>query len=84
MTTEIIGYIAAFLTTISFVPQTIRVVMTKRTEDISRNMYIILILGIILWLVYGIIKKEFPIIFANIFTFIFASTILFYKLKEGN
>jgi MtN3 and saliva related transmembrane protein len=80
--TEIIGYLAALLTTLSFLPQALRVIQTKRTRDISRNMYILLCLGILLWLLYGIIKKDFPIIFANLITFLFSITILFYKLNE--
>ena len=77
-----IGYIAAILTTISFVPQAIRVVTTKKTQDISRNTYILLNIGIIFWLIYGFIKIDIPITLANIITLIFSITILIYKLKE--
>ncbi len=79
---SIIGYVAASLTTFSFLPQLIRVVMTRRTEDISRNMYILLNIGICLWLTYGILKKDFPIIASNIITLIFSLTILIFKLRE--
>lgn len=79
---NLIGYIAAFLTTVSFLPQVLRVVMTKQTRDISRNMYIMFFLGVLLWFVYGILKSDFPIILANIVTIFFVSIILFYKLKE--
>lgn len=79
---NLIGYIAAFLTTVSFLPQVLRVVMTKQTRDISRNMYIMFFIGVLLWLVYGILKSDFPIILANIVTIFFVSIILFYKLKE--
>ncbi|XDD55704.1 SemiSWEET transporter [Leptospira sp. WS4.C2] len=79
---NLIGYIAAFLTTVSFLPQVLRVVMTKQTRDISRNMYIMFFLGVLLWFVYGVLKSDFPIILANIVTIFFVSIILFYKLKE--
>ncbi|MBP7284574.1 MAG: SemiSWEET family sugar transporter [Leptospiraceae bacterium] len=79
---SLIGYMAACLTTISFLPQVIRVVLTKRTEDISRNMYILLNLGVCLWLSYGIMKSDLPIILANGITLIFSFTILVFKLRE--
>ncbi|PJZ45731.1 SemiSWEET transporter [Leptospira brenneri] len=78
---NLVGYIAAFLTTVSFLPQVLRVVMTKQTRDISRNMYIMFFAGVLLWLVYGILKSDFPIILANTVTIFFVSIILFYKLK---
>ncbi|TGK48201.1 SemiSWEET transporter [Leptospira bouyouniensis] len=80
---NVIGYVAAFLTTVSFLPQVLRVVMTKQTRDISRNMYIMFFLGVVLWFVYGILKSDFPIILANIVTLFFVTIILYYKLTEG-
>ncbi|HMV43725.1 MAG TPA: SemiSWEET transporter [Leptospiraceae bacterium] len=77
---SIIGYIAASLTTISFLPQMIRVVMTKKTEDISRNMYILLNIGVSFWLFYGFLKTDYPIIIANTITLVFSLTILIYKI----
>lgn len=79
---NLIGYIAAFLTTVSFLPQVLRVVMTKQTRDISRNMYIMFFLGVLLWFIYGILKSDFPIILANVVTIFFVSIILYYKLRE--
>jgi len=79
---QFLGYAAATLTTISFVPQVIQVIKTKDTKSISLPMYIIFILGLSLWLVYGIMLKELPIILANLFTICFASVILIYKLRE--
>ena len=78
-----IGYLAAFLTTFAFLPQAIRVITYKKTEDISRNMYIMLVLGIILWLTYGILKNDLPIILANAVTLAFSCIILYYKLTEN-
>ncbi|PJZ68191.1 hypothetical protein CH373_15940 [Leptospira perolatii] len=77
-----IGYLASILTTISFVPQVVKVVLDGKTRDISRNMYVVLTTGVGLWLVYGILKSDLPIILANAFTLILTSIILFYKLRE--
>ena len=78
---NIIGYWAAGLTTISFLPQVVQAWKHKKTGDISLSMYIIFIIGISLWLIYGIIKNDMPIILANIVTLILASVVLILKLK---
>lgn len=79
---DIIGYIAATLTTFSFLPQVIKIVKTKQTQDISLFMYIIFNIGVFLWLTYGILAVLWPVIIANIITSMFAMTILIYKIKE--
>ena len=79
---DIIGYIAAILTTSAFIPQAIKVIQTKNTEGISLWMYIIFTLGVAFWLIYGLIKNELPIIVANAITLVFASIILLYKIKK--
>ncbi|WP_017852883.1 SemiSWEET transporter [Leptospira interrogans serovar Szwajizak] len=79
-----LGYIASLLTTISFLPQLIRILMGGSTKDISRNMYIVLVTGVFLWFIYGCLKQDFPIILANAFTFLFATTILYFKLKSDS
>jgi MtN3 and saliva related transmembrane protein len=75
-----VGYCAAFMTTVGFVPQFIKAFKTKQTKDISLWMYIILITGIILWLVYGIFKTDWPIIIANSVTLLLVIPILILKL----
>jgi MtN3 and saliva related transmembrane protein len=77
-----IGYLAAILTTVSFLPQVLRVVVTKKTRDISRNMYIVLSIGVFLWLVYGFMKSDLPIILANLLTLLFTLTILVFKITS--
>jgi MtN3 and saliva related transmembrane protein len=81
-TSEIMGYIAATLTTSAFIPQAIKVIQTKETEGISLWMYIIFTTGVLFWLIYGLIQNIYPIIIANAITLIFASIILLFKLKE--
>lgn len=79
--TEVIGMIAAFLTTIAFLPQAIKVIRTKNTQDLSLSMYSILFAGLLLWLIYGIQIDSLPIMIANGITLILSSIILILKMK---
>lgn len=76
----ILGLFAGTLTTISFVPQVIKVVKSKSTGDISLLMFVAFTLGVFCWLVYGFMIDDLPVIIANFITLILASTILVYKL----
>ena len=67
-TTEIIGLIAALLSTCAFLPQTIKTIKSKNTRDLSLPMYILLVSGVCLWLVYGILRGSIAIIIANAVT----------------
>lgn len=77
------GSIAATLTTCSFIPQVWRVWKTRHTEDISLLMYTLFTTGVALWLVYGILLAEWPIIIANGITLLLAGTVLLLKLRFG-
>jgi len=79
---EHIGFLAAFLTTVSFLPQVIQVVKTKETKGISLSMYVIFVLGVASWLGYGISVSDRPMIIANSITLALASLILAYKVKS--
>jgi MtN3 and saliva related transmembrane protein len=79
---QIIGYTAATLTTISFIPQVIHIIRTKNTESISLSMYILFCIGVSLWLIYGLLQNSYPIVIANTITLFFALIILSYKLKN--
>jgi len=79
----IYGYLAAFCTTVSFIPQIFKIIKEKEAKDISTGMYLIFTFGILMWLVYGILLNELPIIIANSFTLAFACTILILKYKFG-
>ncbi|KZB64623.1 hypothetical protein AUP42_00610 [Thalassospira lucentensis] len=79
----VLGLLAGSLTTIAFLPQVIRTWRTRSTADISLVMFLILCTGIALWLVYGLIRGDWPVIIANGFTLVLASTILFFKLRHG-
>jgi MtN3 and saliva related transmembrane protein len=76
-----LGFIAATLTTIAFLPQAIRIIRTRHTRDISLAMYVTFTSGIFFWLVYGLLTADLPIIAANTITFIFSFTILMLKIK---
>jgi MtN3 and saliva related transmembrane protein len=78
---EVLGFLAAILTTISFLPQVIKIYKSKETKSISFAMYVVLSLGILMWLVYGIHLKSMPMIIANTITLILTIYILFMKIK---
>lgn len=77
---DILGYIAAIFTTCSFVPQALKVIKTKNTNGISLIMYIMFVVGVSLWLVYGVLAKQYSVALANGITLIFSSLILYYKV----
>ena len=76
----IIGMIAGACTTVSFVPQIIKIFRTKHVRDISLMMYVVLTTGIFLWLVYGLLIEEFPIILANGVAFVLCLSVIIMKL----
>lgn len=78
---EIIGTIAAILTTISFVPQVAKIWKQKSAENVSLSMYLVLFSGLILWLTYGFLIDSFSIKFANSITLVLVSIIIYFKLK---
>jgi MtN3 and saliva related transmembrane protein len=78
-----VGYLAAGLTTSSFVPQVVRVVRTQDTRAISVLAYAAFCLGVAGWLVYGIALGSPPIIIANGITLVLASIVLAYKIRLG-
>ncbi len=78
---NLIGLLAAFGTTISFLPQAIKTIRSKDTSAISLPMYILFTAGTVLWLIYGILFKSPPVMIGNFVTLVFASIILGFKLK---
>ena len=83
MSMEWIGYLAATLTTVAFVPQAIKTIRTRDTSGISLGMYVVFTLGIACWFGYGIVLHSGPMIVANIITFGLSATILALKLRHG-
>ena len=76
----IVGFMAAALTTLSFLPQAIKTIKSKQTKDLSFGMYLAFTAGVFLWLIYGILIGDAPVIIANSITFILTITILILKI----
>lgn len=80
--TDLLGYVAAFCTTVAFLPQALQVWRTKRTQDLSLGMFGLFTTGVTFWLAYGIAIASTPITVANIVTLMLAGYILFMKITE--
>jgi len=80
---EWLGYAAATLTTLSFVPQAVKTIRSKDTRSLSLGMYVAFTVGIAFWLGYGIVLQSWPMIVANVVTLLLATTILGLKLRYG-
>lgn len=78
---KILGLVAGFLTTVSFVPQVIKTWKSKSARDLSLVMFSLFCTGVFLWMIYGIMIDELPVILWNVITLILALTILFFKLR---
>ena len=82
--TDLIGYLAASLTTFSFVPQAWLTFRTKDVSGISVGMYSVFTVGIALWLAYGLLLNAWPIVVANAITLALSSTILVMRFRYGS
>ena len=78
--TEFFGYFAAILTTAAFLPQLIKTLKTKKADDVSLVTLIMFITGLGAWIIYGYAISSFPILLANIITFILNLLILISKI----
>ena len=82
MNVELIGALAATLTTVSFLPQAVRVIRTRDTKAISLTMYALFTAGVALWGVYGLLIASRPMIVSNAVTFTLAGIILVLKARD--
>jgi MtN3 and saliva related transmembrane protein len=80
LTPDVIGYLAATFTTLSFLPQAVLTLKTRDTDSLSLGMYSLFTIGVLLWLVYGIYLANPAIIIANAITFVLAAIILGFKI----
>jgi len=78
---NLVGYIAAICTTISFLPQLIRVYRLKSAHEISLTMFLVYSFGVSLWLLYGIFIGSLPVIVANALSVVLSSAILVLKIR---
>lgn len=76
------GIVATVTSTIAFLPQAIYVIRTRDTKSLSLSMYIVFVISVLSWEIYGILIKNLPIVIANIVCLIASSIILVYKLME--
>ncbi len=83
MNPEWIGFLAALLTTIAYIPQTVKVIKTRDTRSISLGMYATISCGIFRWLVYGVLIGSASLIVCNGLTLVMALVILVMKLRHG-
>ena len=77
-----IGYLAATLTTLSLLPQAIKVITTRNTQGISGLMYVMFVCGLVLWLAYGLLIEDTAVSMANFLTLLFALPILVIKYRS--
>jgi MtN3 and saliva related transmembrane protein len=80
---KLLGFAAATCTTAAYAPQVIKVWKTRSTGDISLGMFLVLMLGLVLWLVYGLLSGDAPLVAANAVTMLLAGGILVMKLRYG-
>ena len=78
-----LGFAAGLLTTLAFVPQVVKIWKTKSARDVSLHTFAAFTLGVALWLAYGIVRQEPPIIVWNAVTLVLAGAILAMKMKFG-
>ena len=83
MNPEIIGYLAAILTTAAYIPQTLKVMRDKHTQSLSLGMYMFISAGLACWFIYGVMINSPSIIVANAITFFMALYILVMKIRNG-
>jgi MtN3 and saliva related transmembrane protein len=82
MPIDLVGYIAAILTTIAFVPQVLTSLRTRDLSGVSLPMYSIFTAGVAMWLAYGVILGSWPIIVANAITLALSGTVLALKVMH--
>jgi MtN3 and saliva related transmembrane protein len=81
--TMLLGFAAATLTTLAFVPQVVRSWRTRVTRDVSLGMFLVMTTGIALWLAYGALIGDWPLIVANGVGFLLSLTVLILKIRHG-
>jgi MtN3 and saliva related transmembrane protein len=80
-TTTMLGFLAGFLTTISFLPQVVKTWKSRSASDLSFGMFSVFSVGVICWLFYGLLLQEMPMILWNAVTLVLVLIILIMKLK---
>ena len=79
---DLVGTLAATLTTTAFVPQAIKTIRTRDTRGLSLTMYLLLLVGVTLWMVYGIFLGSWPLILSNAIVLVPQSLVMAILLRE--
>lgn len=82
--TQWIGIIAGILTSISMVPQLIKMIKEKKAQDVSLLMLLVLLTGVCLWVWYGFLKNDIPIIASNCFSVLINLLTLYFRIRYKN
>ena len=80
---QVVGIVAGILTSVSLIPQLIKIIRKKKAGDVALFMLIILLCGQLLWIVYGVMKKDIPIIATNAFSVLVNTTVLVLRIMYG-
>ena len=80
----LLGFVAGTLTAVSMLPQLIKTLKEKKAEDVSPWMLVVLISGVLLWIIYGFLKKDWPIIITNVISFLLNVWMFFLRKKYKN
>ncbi|HLT71135.1 MAG TPA: SemiSWEET transporter [Cyclobacteriaceae bacterium] len=78
---QVLGLIAGACTTVAFLPQVIKTWKSRSAKDLSLSMFSIFTIGVGLWLVYGILDQNIPVMAANLITLMLAATLLIFKFR---
>ncbi|MDC0932882.1 SemiSWEET transporter [Arcobacteraceae bacterium] len=81
---ELVGYAAASLTTVAFIPQAHKVYKTNETKDLSLTLFVTFSLGVFMWLIYGVLLDSIPMVIANTMTLSLSLYILYKKINGLN
>ena len=82
MNADLIGYVAATLTTVSFFPQAVKILKSRDTRSISFRMYLLFTTGVMFWSIYGWMVSDGPVLIANLITLVPAVIVLTSKITS--
>lgn len=78
---QILGLTAGLFTTIAFLPQVIKTWKMRSAKDLSLSTFSLFFTGVMMWLIYGLMKQDLPVILSNLFTLVLAGVLLYFKIR---
>ncbi len=79
----VVGIVAGTFTTAAFLPQVIKAHTSRHTKDLSLVMFVLFSIGLLLWIIYGVALRSFPVIAANTITILLSLYLIYLKIKYG-